>query len=236
MKINIDIKDERHFIDVVSIVDRDDFIKEVERIRFALGIKTPLSNNDFSKIPTKGESDRIDAEIEQSRKHLYLPIVFRSVIGAVVFRNEVVDEDYSPAYLDCRPDGTFDKEGATPDETYFIILSPGVRDEDVLKALQKYRGQLGNIKGAPKYQYIHQIWEVNKNKPSLRKYRDWYWTLEAGGTFADIAQEETSKCPIAGDKHKKDEKRPKECTCYDESTIRKGIDAYKALLWKTRTS
>jgi len=236
MNIKIDIKDERHFIDVAPVVDRDDFIKEVERIRFALGIKIPLSDNDFSKILTKDESAKIDDEIEKSRKHLYLPIVFRSVIGAVVFRNEVTDEDYSPAYLDCQWDGSFDKEGATPDETYSIVLSPGVRDEDVLKALQKYRDQLGNVKEAPNYKYIHQIWEVNKNKPSLRKYRDWYQTINDGDTFADIAQEETSKCPILGDKHKKGKGKPKECTCYDESTIRKGIDVYKALLWKTRTS
>ena len=116
--------------------------RSVSQSRYiALGVKTPVENNDYSKIPSKDELSHIDEEIEKSRIKLYLPIVFRSVIGAVVFRNEVVNEDYSSAYLDSKLNGTFDTEGTTPDETHFIVLSPSARDDDVIKALQKYREQ-----------------------------------------------------------------------------------------------
>lgn len=238
MEIKIDIDDERHFVDIAPVVDREDFAKEIERIRLALELKTPLESNDYSTIPTKDELSRIDAEIEKSRKRLYLPIVFRSVIGAVVFRNEVTNADYSPAYLDSELYGTFDTEGITPDETYFIVLSPGARDTDVIKALQEYRDQLGNVKGVPKYKYIHQVWEVNKNKPSLRKYRKWYLAKNNGSSIADIAENETKECPIypVDEKHSTEKKRHKGCTCYSESTIRKGVDVYESLIWKTRTS
>ena len=60
--------------------------------------------------------------------------MFKPVIESVVFSNCITDSDYSPAYLDRKSDGTFDKEGATPDETYFIVLSPGARDKDVINA------------------------------------------------------------------------------------------------------
>lgn len=238
MDIKIEIDDERHFADVAPVVDKDDFAKEVKRIRSVLGVKIPLSDNDFSKPPDEIEKKQIDDEIEKSRKHLYLPIVFRSVIGAVVFRNEVTNEDYSPAYLDSKLHGTFDTEGTTPDETHFIVLSPGARDDDVIKALQKYRGQLGNVKGVPNYKYIHQVWEVSKNKPSLKKYRKWYKAIKNGSSFAEIAEDETKNCPIykIDENHSTGKNKPKGCTCYTENMIRKGFDAYESLIWKTRTS
>lgn len=235
MDIKIDIENERHFIDVAPVVDRDDFAKEVERIRQALGIKIPLNEKDFSYPLTKEKQKKIDDEIEKSRKLLYLPIVFRKVIEAVVFCNQVSDSDYSPAYLDRKSDGTFDKEGATPDDTYFIVLSPGARDKDVIKAYQEYRDQLGNVKGVPDYKYIHQVWEINKNKPSLKKYREWCKAIKAGDSYANIADKETKKCPMP-ENHKTGKKKPKGCTCYDESTIRKGVATYESLVWKTRTS
>ena len=235
MEIKIEIDVERHFVDVASVVDRDDFAKEVERIRSVLEVKIPLRDNDFSKPPDEAEKKHINEEIERSRKRLYLPIVFRSVIGAVVFRNEVTNEDYSPTYLDSKLHGTFDTDGTTPDETHFIVLSPGARDSDVIKALQKYREQLGNVKGVPKYKYIHQVWEVSKNKPSLKKYRKWYHAITNGATFIDIVNHEAKNCPIP-EQHETGKEKPKECTCYEESTIRKGFDTYEALIWKTRTS
>ncbi|HZE86973.1 MAG TPA: hypothetical protein VE090_02080 [Methylomirabilota bacterium] len=197
-----------------------------------------MESNDYSTIPTKDELSRIDTEIEKSRKRLYLTIVFRSVIGAVVFRNEVTNEDYSPAYLDSELHGTFDTEGITPDETHFIVLSPGARDADVIKALQEYREQLGNVKGVPKYKYIHQVWEVNKNKPSLKKFRNWYKAIKNGSSPADIAENETKDCPIysTNEHHPTGKNKPKGCTCYSESMIRKGFDIYESLVWKTRTS
>ncbi len=238
MEIKIDIDDERHFVDVAPVVDREDFAKEIERIRLALELKTPLEANDYSAIPTKDELSKIDTEIEKSRKRLYLPIVFRSVIAAVVFRNEVTNEDYSLAYLDSKLHGTFDTEGATPDETHFIVLSPGARDGDVIKALQKYREQLGNVKGVPKYKYIHQVWEVSKNKPSLKKYRKWYKAIKNDISISKIAGDEIKDCPIylIDENHPTGKKRPKGCTCYTESMIRKGFDTYESLIWKTRTS
>lgn len=235
MDIKIEIDDERHFADVAPIVDREDFAREVERIRSALRLKIPLSNDYLLKPLDEDEEMMIDAEVEKSRKTLLLPSVFKSVICSVVFRNEVTNIDYSPAYLVHESENFYDADGEpTPDETYSIVLSPGVRDKDVLKALWKYRDELGNIQGVSEYKYIHSVWEVNKNKPSLRKYRDWYQTIENKGTYADIATEETKNCTMP-DEHKTGKKKLKGCTCYDESTIRKGVTTYKSLIWKTPT-
>lgn len=236
MDIEIDLTDERHFTDVALIVDRKDFQREVQRIRDVLKIKIPLNEKELSKIPSQVEEELITSEIEKGRKRMYLPIIFRDVIASVVFRNEVTDRDYSPAYLDSDLHGTFEDEGITPDETHYIVLSPGARDTDVLKAYQDYRDHLGNDKSIASYKYIHRIWGINKKKPSLRKYRKWYFAFDYGKSISEIAEEETKECPIysVDEKHPTGRKKPKGCTCFTESAIRKGIDTYETLIWKTR--
>lgn len=235
MDIQIDIANDRHFTDVAPVVDREDFSKEIERLRSVLKPIIQDIDSNPSKIISKNERQNIDSEIDKSRKQLYLPIVFRPVIEAVVFNNCVTDADYSPAYLDCKWNGeTFDKEGNTPDETYSIILSPGVKDEEVIQALQKYRDRLGNVKRISNYEYIHRVWDVSKEKPAIKKYRKWYKAINKGKSPAEIAEVETKNCPIEGN-HSTGKNKPKGCTCYDESTIRKGYDTYKSLVWKVPT-
>ncbi|OQY69195.1 hypothetical protein B6D29_00070 [Microgenomates bacterium UTCPR1] len=215
MDIQINIKDDRLYTDVASVVDREDFLKEVKRIRSALDIEIPLSDDQLSKIPTDDEIKKMDVEVEKSRKRLYLPITYSGVITAVVYRNEVSDSDYSPAYLDCKRDVFYYMdEATTPDDTYYIVLSPGAREKDVLKAYRKYTSQLGNFKGVPKYEYIHKIWDVSKEQPSIRKHREWYLAYKSGKKPSQIAKNEVN---------------------FHESTIRKGIEKYESFIWKTPT-
>lgn len=234
MKIEIDIEDDRLFTDVALIVDRKDFSDEVERLRKVFGINFTHGEKGNFKAVSKSLDEKIEREIETSRKHLYLPVVFRTVIETVVFRNRVTKADYSPAYLDCIQNGTFDKEGATPDDTYIIVLSPGARDEDVIKAYQQYRDQLGNIKGVPRYQYIHQVWDIEIAKPAIRKHRKWYHAWTSGSTYVQICDAEADECPIKN-KHNTGKSKSKECSHYDEGTIKRGIERYEALVLQTRT-
>lgn len=215
MDIQINIDDDRHFTDVASVVDREDFSKEIRRIRSVLKIEIPLNGNELSRIRSKEEDKQLDIEVERSRKRLYLPIVFSNVIIAVVFRNEVTKTDYSPAYL-AHKNGSFyqDGEATTPDDTYYIVLSPGAREKDVLKAYRKYTSQLGNVDGIPKYKYIHRIWDVSKKQPSIRKHREWYLAYKSGKKPSQIAKNEVN---------------------FHESTIRKGIEKYESFIWKTPT-
>lgn len=234
MDIEIDINDDRLFTDVALIVDRDDFCAEIMRLRSVLKINFPLDNKASSAIPSRRWEKKVEAEIEKSRKSLYLPTVYTPVIEAVVFRKRVTKDDYSPAYLDCISNGTFDKEGAAPDDTYIIVLSPGARDEDVIKAYQQYRDQLGNVKGVPRYQYIHRVWDIEKAKPAIRKHRKWYHAWKSGSTYAQICDAEADECPIKN-KHNTGTSKSKECSHYDEGTIKRGIERYEALVLQTRT-
>lgn len=230
MDIEINLTDDRFFADVAPVVDRKGFSDEIKRIRLAIGIETPLSKEElpkFSKIAL------LEKEVEKSRKRLYLPVVFKRVIEKAVLCGIISDGDYLPAYLDSTLD-TFDAHGNKVDETFFIVLSPNVRDNDVLNALWEYRTQTGSEKGAPEYKYINPIWKTDKKKPSIRQYRKWYLSIIAGKTFPDICSEEYENCPIE-EKHESEKKKPKECTHYSESTIRKGVDTYKSLIWKTPT-
>lgn len=230
MDIKIDIDDDRLFADVAPVVDRDKFSKEVERIRSAIGIKTPLSPK---RILQFKEVDLLEKEAERSRLRLYLPIVFRRVIEKAALCGKISDGDYLPAYLDSKL-GTFDTRGNKVDETFFIVLSPNVRDDDVLKALSEYRHQIGNESGVPNYKYINPIWKTDIKKPSVKKYREWYLARKLEVPYKDIADRETYNCPIK-ELHDIGKNKPKGCTCFHESTIRKGVETYKSLIEKTPT-
>lgn len=235
MNIEIDIKDDRYFTDVASVVDREDFTSEVKRLRDIFGVASLIQPSDDFRPLTDDENDHIDEEVEKTRKKLYLPITFRSVITAAVFRNKIENDDYSPAYIESTYHGTFDTEGATPDVTFQIVISPNARDEDVIRAFQKYRDQLGNVKGVSEYKYIHEVWDRNKKKPSIKKYRKWYFAYKSGLSYSKIAENELINCPIP-QPHNTGKGKSKECLCFDESTIRKAIETYKSLIWKTPTS
>ena len=229
MDIEIDIKDERHYTDIALIIDRDDFGIEINRLRsvFDTNLKKDILPQEVEE-----QNKYIDSEVEISRKSLCLPIVFRKVIEAVVFRSKVTNDDYSPAYLDSTWD-TFNDEYNTPDETYFIVLSPSVRDKDVLQVLQQYRDRLGNEKLASKYQMIQKIWDISSGMPSIKNHRKWYFQNLAGMTFEKISQQEQDSCTATT--HRNKDNRVKNCTCYDVSTIRKAIKTYDQLLGKVRT-
>lgn len=235
--IEIDIKDFRHYTDVVIVVDRDDFKQEIDRIIEVLKNKSLYSLPDNIML-TKEQEAIIDEEIESARKALFLPIVFRPVISAVVFRNKITDKDYSPAYLISDWKGeTFDKKGETPDETYYIVLSPGVTNEDVEYVLSKYREQINNIKGVPYYKYIHSPWSYTKKQPAIVKHRKWYFQNQDGKSIAEICNDEIFNCPVSSidEDHNSSRKRIKGCTCYTKKTISNGIKKYASLLGKTPT-
>ena len=78
------------------------------------------------------------------------------------------------------------------------------------------------------------FWDIDIKKPSIKKYRKWYFEIKSGKSFKDICDDETKKCPL-GEGHPTGKNKSKECTCYDESTIRKGFDTYESLIWKTPT-
>lgn len=242
--IKIEINDEKLFTDVALVVDQDEFTKEIKLLRKTyqkvFKKKKLLSEEEFRTFKRRiYGTKKFDETIDLSRKRLFLPITFRRIIQKAAFCGKIKEGDYLPAYLDSRPSTpsmpSFDKEGNFPDQTYFIVISPGARDNDVIHALQKYRDQLGNIDGIKDYKYIPQDWEVEKGKPAIKKYREWYLASKKGKSPEEIQGELFSKCPHIKQKQKHETKpRLKGCTCYDESTIRKGIATYEKLLWKSR--
>lgn len=230
MEIKINIDDERLFCDIAPVVDRDDFLEEIERIRATLKINTPLNKTQYLEFiagiyetPVEGQ---LKSEIEESRKRLHLPIVFRQLIKKAALCGVVEKDDYKTAYLDHIIDDHTNQGGDVAD-TYVIVLSPTAEDRDVLNALRQYR------KNEHGY-YVMPSWKKDKTKSSFKKYREWYFAVKNGGTIPDICDKENISCPIV-EPHdiKKGNKKQKGCTCYSESTIRKGFATYQTLVRNT---
>lgn len=241
--IRINIEDEKLFTDVSLIVDSEEFLNEILKLRNDIETKfklilptTPEKYEDFeTSIFGKKEQQEYEAMFEIVRNKLYLPITFLSVIGTATIFGEVDSNAYKPAYLE-HETKLFNDADQTPDERYFITLSPSARDTDVLQAFQEYRDKLGNFKGVPKYKYIHLIWKPEKAKPAIKHYREWFVKYNSGMSAKEIEEEMYGNCKIT-ERHTT-KPRPKGCTCYDESTIRKEISSYQALIykiWKSRT-
>lgn len=237
MTIEIDIKDNKRFLDVAIVVDRQDFRVEVERIRQEFNIPFPLNAVQLRQFimdlyKQKKETTFRD-RIEKARKTLRLPITFLNVIEAVALTNRVDDSNYKPAFLTHKLD-VYNEEAGEVSEIYSIVLSPNARDSDVLKALQEYRDQLDNEKGVGDYKYIGTVWGKEKDKPSIKSYRRWYWENQSGRTYQQICEDETDKCQLK-DNPEHDSKKLKGCTCFDEGMIRKSVATYEKLIWKTPT-
>lgn len=238
--IEIKIDDDRLFTDVALVADQDEFLDEVRRIRIVFKIHRPFSQERYysfirSLSLSKKDKKHFDEVIEQTRKKLLLPTTFLEVIKKAAFCGVIVDDDYSPAFLECK-ESYFDDKDEMPDLTFSIVISPRVRDEDVLKALQQYRDQLGNIKGIPKYKYIPLVKDFETGKPAIKNHRSWYLSQKEGKSPKKIESSITVRCPVHGKYITKGaSKKLEDCTCCDESTIRKGIKTYKSLLRKSRT-
>ena len=238
--IKIKIDDIRHFTDVALVVDQEEFLDEVKHIKSVFKIHQPLSQEEYysfirSLSLSKKDRKHFDKVIEQARKKLSLPITFLEIIKKAAFCGIVESDDYSPAFLEYK-ESYFDDKDEIPDLTFSIVISPRVRDEDVLKALQQYRDQLGNITGIPEYEYIPLARDFETGKPAIKNYRKWYLSEKNGKSPKEIESMIIAKCPVHGNYTTKgSSKNLKDCTCYDESTMRKGIKVYKSLLRKSRT-
>lgn len=243
MEIQIDIKDDKLFTDVALVVDQPGFIETIEETRKQFDFELPTTLDKHiaykNKIYNSKKKLKLQQTIEQVRRKLRLSNIFIKVIEKAIFVGEIKDSDYSPALL-FSEDSYFDNQATEPDYKYSILLSPQARDEDVLRALQKYRDEIQNYikrkKIGDDYAFIPIVSDdVIQSKPNIRDHRQWYIDFyEAKKPIGDIYQGCIDSCPIT-EPHEVGKNKPKGCRCFDKSTIRKGIRAYKNLLRKSRT-
>jgi len=233
MKIKIDISDRRLFSDIAHIVDQQNYLQEIERARDLFNINEPWGLEKYHKykrsIYKSEKSDKLKTTIENIRIKLMLPKVFIKAIESSIFLGVVTDDDYSPAIL-ISEINYFDDKGEIPDYTYSIILSPRVKDTQVIKALQEYRDQLGNTKGIANYSYIPEPKSTPQRKSATRNHREWYWLNKQGKSIEEIWKASIESCPIDSDEHFVDLDASK-CTCnLGKTTVSDGIKAYGEFL------
>jgi len=219
--IKIDIRDKKFFTYVALIVDRPEFLDQICNIRKRfIGSLKPYSEIKYKNFKreiydTKILSD-LNREIEKSRIELHLPFNFRKILEVAALLGKIRENDFKLASLEETINTYNTKQGEFVDTIYKIVLSPGVRDKDVLSELQIFRDQLGNKKNNSKYEYIPLVWDIQNSKSSIKKHRKWYIKFKSGIYVTQICNEEKRHI-------------------YDESTIRKGIEAYESLIRKTST-
>ena len=244
MKIDIQINDVKRLTDVALVVDQDYFLIEIKALRKTYKITQLLLQEEYIKFRKDiyfkpNQKNKLKSDIENIRKKLRLPHSFLRVIEKATFCGVITEKDYLPAYLE-RDTSSFDKNGNEPDDKYYIVLSPQARDKDVIDAFQSYRDSVNNWLNSKVFNYRF-IWVPNekivKRKPSIKDHRQWYQSLNSGMSFKEIELECIDSCPIKTTQpsHKTGKGKPSECRCFDESTIRKGVENYKSLLRKSRT-
>ncbi len=240
MKIDIKIEDEKNFMDVALAVDQPEFLKLIGVLRRKYKVSKPWSRKGYQdyyrKIHDTKKSEELKNDIEKISDDLNLSLSFIRTITMSLFCGVVTDKDYLPAFL------AKYKESSNINgyDDYCIVLSPQARDLDVIRALQEYRDQVKN--------YLDNNLKSNRFIPastnglisgkfSVRNHRNWYSDFNSGMTLEKIEEKCIDTCPLKESRpnHATGKNKPKECCCFDESTIRKGIQNYESLLWKSRT-
>lgn len=240
MKIDIQIDDEKNFMDVALVVDQPEFLKLINGLRKKYKVSKTWSYKEYQdyyrKIRDTKKSEELKKDIEKTRDDLNLPSSFIRTITMSLFCGVVTDKDYLPAFL------TRYKQSSNTDgyDEYCIVLSPQARDLDVTRALQEYRDQVKNYLGHNLKDYKFIPTSINglvNGKQSVKKHRSWYLNFNSGMSLEKIEEKCINKCPLKKSQpnHITGKNKPKECCCFDESTIRKGIQNYESLLWKSRT-
>lgn len=152
--IKIKIKDPSKYTDVALLVDNLDFIAEVESARKkykGLNFVYPLSDNDRIKAErfqyqmlytNKVLGNRFKADTEYIRRLFRRPPHFRDVIEASIIYGEVVENDYSKAYLEEQEITPIRTPNDIPDIKYCIVIHSGTRPDDVNKVFDKFKKEV----------------------------------------------------------------------------------------------
>jgi len=204
--VTIEINDKRKYGLVAFLIDRDDFIEDINYFRHQLSIKSLISRkllfNRLShniRIVKKGIEIRKmvphDAYVEILLKKYHRSSNYKDVIIQSLYTGEVHEEDLvndikadgvavycnstSPVYvvLPHSTDFSISQKIILKETEMAIVITPEATLKDVVKAYQQLK----------KVKKIHaNIWLTPDTISNIIRDREWYWMHKNGMSYAEI--------------------------------------------------
>lgn len=201
--ITIEIKDNWVFGEVAFLVDRDNFLKDVGKVRKELGIAKLMTLSEMINWLRK-ERKELDEGLlsrrqsyaianELRKKHRRSPTFFHPIMSAIFCG--VVTEDDFPSIPFCRliypkmlPIDVYTLSGGF-EPRIAIIISPETKLDEVIqvfrtevpKVVEKYKKDVLKSKRPP----LDTI-------SNIRRDRGWYWLKKKGLSYEDIRKRAVS--------------------------------------------
>lgn len=149
--IEIKISDDGEFTDVALLVAKEDFRRDVKKLRtkYSLNRQYPLKDHlsvyrefEYKLASNKDLEDKFHKDIEVIRLRYRKPTHFLKAIKKAIVVGVIGDGDYAKAYLETENIYLPDSDGNIEDTKYSIVIFPGTREGDVKKVFSDFNKQV----------------------------------------------------------------------------------------------
>ena len=204
-KIDVKTSNKKHATDIAMLVDKLEFLKEINRLREKWRVPEPNKDSDlyrFLELTVK-EKDRLDefnSDIEMLLKQFNRGKNFKSVVEHALITGVIPDNIYQSCYFDIVTIGEAEDLNKPERYQYVIVMSPRTEKQEVAQAYREFQEHIKGYKATNKNEnnVLGKIdfqnsengfnWEVPDDKELIKQYHK-------GNIYksADIAKFKTQK-------------------------------------------
>lgn len=198
-KIDIQTKNKKHVTDIAMLVDKPEFLREIQRLREKWQITTLYSpSNFYGFLDLREVQERLsefNKDIDQILKKFNRDKNYQRVIEYVLVTGVIAENIYQSCYFDVVTIGEKNNLSNPERYQYAIVLSPRTELKEVKQSYIEFKEYVKRKINFQSYdlnieiptdrelieQYhrgdIYALADIDKfrTKPDIETIRDWYW-------------------------------------------------------------
>lgn len=201
MKIDINIKNDKHFLDIATLIDQPDFIQWVEKLRKKWNLTKRYKTGEYKEFygfiwGQNEEENRWNnflKDVQRMRTAFKKSLNFDTVIIYAIAFNQIPSHAYKTCYIRAEP---LDPSEAGSDEYSFsIVISTETTRDEILKEFSKFKNGLAGKMDPQLEGYEWDVFPTEKIRDhkagNIKRDRDWYWLkTNEGMSYNDILKQE----------------------------------------------
>lgn len=208
LKINIKIADDLKYANVAFLVDREDFLRDIQEIRANMGINGLIPYEGIKEWKHRGTKEgsltTMDAEGKEALKRwadlttaintlkqkYHRGVHFTRVIECAILAGEIREDDYKrSAYCESYPFSyEFNEQGLEIEEPMVaIFVNQETQIDEVTKLFNNDVKELLKNISAGKQKYP-------RKSENIKRDREWYWKHKDGISYQKILNQTPDAC------------------------------------------
>jgi len=196
--IKIEIDNPRRLCDIAYLMDRDDFLQEVVRLRKKWQIEkliTPKKELDWESFLVKNRQiDEFWQDIDSLRNRFKLTSNYNKALIFAIVCGVVNEDTYHTSFW-----ASIDNDMDVGAPTMFVIyFTADTTEKELLKTFNEYKTQIKTLrKIKPLDRFFQSVGNTQPDTISnIKRDREWYWKKKQGKTCLEIAKEDKQKGSI----------------------------------------